>query len=516
METIGLAAAWLATLIGWRRALAAALAGAVCAAAFAPYFFLPALAVGFTVLVWLLDGAERPRVAAVVSFLFAYGYGVTGLWWMREAFFVDADRFGLLWPLAVFGVPLLLAPYFAITGALARRYLWLPGFGRLVALTLAWSLAEFLRSTMLTGLPWNLAGYVWAISDSTIQAAAITGADGLTVLTVLLAMVPALLIGATRRDLAWAAGIVVLMVGLFSWGAWRLTTTPTDLQPGQWVRLVQPSIDQGAKWQPEQRRAVAQRLLDLSVAPGADKATLVIWPETATPFLVADEPRLRQLIGLGLRPDGIALIGTVRASPRGQGPDQIWNSMIALDHGGDVLAIYDKAHLVPFGEFMPLRGLFSLIKLDQLAVGAIDFSFGDSPRTIALPGLPPIRPLICYEAIFPREVATAEPRAGLLVNITNDAWFGSSAGPHQHFAMARFRAVEQGLPMLRAANTGISAIVDPLGRVIAELGLNQIGVVDGPLPVATKNSTIYSRTGDLFFWSLIVLSGILLLFFKRN
>ena len=277
--------------------------------------------------------------------------------------------------------------------------------------------------------------------------------------------------------------------------------------PGVWLRLVQPSIPQEAKWQEALRRRNLQQQVDLSIRPAARTPTHIIWAETAIPYLIGETDTLRLALGHIVPPDGALIAGAIRRGFDAAGNMQVYNSLYALNGNGNIAGIYDKVHLVPFGEYLPLRRWLHPLGLDAVAASGIDFSPGTSTDPLLIAGLPPVRPLICYEAIFPDEIAgPGQVRAGLLLNITNDAWFGYSSGPYQHFASARMRAVEQGLPLVRDANDGISAIVDPYGRVIASLGLEKVGVVDGPLPAALP-PTPYVRWGDMpaILFSLLVI-----------
>jgi apolipoprotein N-acyltransferase len=287
------------------------------------------------------------------------------------------------------------------------------------------------------------------------------------------------------------------------WGAHRLGSGAHDDTAGVRLRLVQPNIAQTLKWQPEQLRANFQRHLELAREPSAQTPTVVIWPETAVPFVLEEEPEVRQVMAWATPPGGLTISGALARDEQ----KRIYNSLLALDAKGQVVARFDKFHLVPFGEYVPLRRFIPFKGLAQ--VGGAGFGSGPGPRTVAFPGaapgLPAASPLICYEVIFPDEVVDpAGPRPGWLLNVTNDGWFGHTAGPHQHLAIARVRSVEQGLPLARAANTGISAVVDPYGRVVASLPLGEMGVVDANLP-APLAPTFYSRWGEAIFWCISLL-----------
>ncbi len=514
-------AAHLAGLAGWRRAAAAFLFGGLTSAAMAPLHVLPAAVVGLVGLVWLLDGAAGGRSAFWSGWWFGYGHFIAGLYWIASAFFVEPDRFALLVPLPVLGLPAVLALFPALA-ALAAHRLGGIGVARILALALAWTALEYLRGQIFTGFPWNLAGYVWAFSDAMLQVTALTGIHGLSLITVATLAMPAVLADgrpAGRARLAAVAVAAALLGALWAGGAVRLAGAAERMVDGVRLRLVQGNVAQADKWRPEMRPAHLRRYLDLSRGAGAASISLFVWPESAVPYYLELDEAVRRLAGEAVAagdPDRLLLAGTVRRTPPGAAPLVAWNSLLAIDGRGEVRASYDKAHLVPFGEYLPFRPVLSLVGLDKLAAGAVDYSAGGARSPIALPGLPPVRALVCYEAIFAEEIApTGTPRPGWLLNVTNDAWFGTQTGPYQHFAMARTRAVEQGLPLVRAANTGISAIVDPYGRVRQSLGIGVQGVVDGGLPAALA-PTPYARLGDAAPALLWALLGALFLAYRRR
>jgi len=484
----------VAALRGWRRFGLALALGSATAAVFAPVFFLPAL-LAFAGLLWLLDGAKTWRTVFAIVWCFAFGQFVFGLYWTGIAFLVDVARFAILLPFPILGLPagLALIPAFCLSVAWAVPA---DGARRGFLLALAWVVAEFARGHLLTGFPWNLVGHAWAVSDITVQAAAWFGVYGLSLLTLVAVMLLA------RRH--WLAGAALLAL-VPAIGLWRLAGATDATVPDVRLRLVQAAIDQREMADSDRRVAHVRRQIELSLTPTASPPTHLIWPESAIPFFVEGDGRALAVLAGALPPGGVLLSGAPRRTPDDQ-PLMVWNSLLAIDDRATVLAGYDKRHLVPFGEYLPLRPLLSLIGIDKLVPGSVDFSFGTGPAVLDVPGLPPARILVCYEAIFPREIE--EPgmkRPGLLLNITNDGWFGRSSGPYQHLAMARFRAVEQGLPLVRAANTGISVVADAHGRIQARLGLGQAGVIDAALPVAIA-APPYGRFGE---WLVLALAGLL-------
>jgi apolipoprotein N-acyltransferase len=353
-----------------------------------------------------------------------------------------------------------------------------------------------------------------------MQLTAVTGIYGLSLLTVFVMGAPAVFAGnvAPRRWTSprrWSVVAIatVLVVGTWIGGVVRLAVAEPGTVPGVVLRVVQANIPQSLKWQPDQRQENLDRHMQLTQQP-SDLGTIThaIWPETAAQYFLEFDPIAAELIGGALGPNGIVITGAIRAAPADSGvtKTQIWNSVQALDASGAILAQYDKSHLVPFGEYVPFRGLLAAIGLGRITPGSLDYSQGPGPRTLHIVGAPPFSPLVCYEAIFPGQVVDPVDRPGWILNVTNDAWYGRSAGPYQHFAMVKTRAVELGLPLVRAGNSGISGIMDAHGRVVAKLGLGETGVVDALLPVAI-NSTLYARFGDGIFLIISLIIGTVLI-----
>lgn len=489
----GRLAARLGALAGWRRLGLALLLGLCSSLAFAPLWVLPALLPAFAGLVWLLAGVRRGRSAFAVGWAFGVGHFLGGLYWVGIAMTVDFARFWWFLPISVGGLALGLALFIGLAAWLT----WASGtrgFSRLLVLATAWMLAEWLRSWVLTGFPWNQLGSVWAFDAWPIQIVSLGGIWGLTILTLLAAAAPALLGEADlgrRRRLAGLAGACGPMAAALIFGLLRLQSAPaagSETVEGVGLRLVQPSVEQTLKWRADLRAEHVERLIALTRQPaGAIPVTHVIWPETAVPYNLWRDDELRALLGGIVPPDGLLITG----APRYQQGEGSWNSLYAIDTAGSIVAVYDKAHLVPFGEYVPFRSLLGSL---DITVTQGSFEAGDGLKTLALPGLPPASPLICYEVIFSGAVTAGDgaPRPAWLLNITNDAWFGRSSGPYQHFAQARLRAVEEGLPLVRSANNGISAVIDPHGRVLGALGQDAVGILDAELPRGLDSSTIYS------------------------
>lgn len=496
-------------------------AGALATLALAPlglWFALlaaiPLLGLGFDF--WIEEGASlkaRLRRGFIIGQAFGFAYLALSLGWIANALLVDAARYGWLVPLAKIGLPFGLALFYGLAGALAAL-LWRAGVGRIFALALALALADYLRSFVLTGFPWN--NLVQGLTGITplMQTLSLVGPNGLGLIAVLVFAAPLAFIGSKGRrgTVLYGAFSLALFGGMFSYGMARLQT-PLDIS-GQIVRIVQPNVAQADKWQPENRIDITKKLLALTT-PETDKPTLVVWPEVALPFYMQNDPAVLAAIGVHLPPSDVLVTGALRFDTVPGREPRVYNGLMVIDTNGLIAATYDKHHLVPFGEYVPLKSLLSKLGFEKIVEGPGGFSEGGGPETLALPGvLPTISPLICYEVIFPnRVVASVGPRPDVLLNVTNDAWYGNSAGPPQHLAQARMRAVEQGLPLVRSANTGISALIDPYGRIVRSLPLNEAGAIEAALPRALE-TTLYVQYGE---WPFLVLSGLIFLgLFRRR
>lgn len=514
----------LAGLSTWKLVLIAALAGALSVLAMAPFLVWPVMFVTFPLLIWSLDAvclradafarlsSFRKRIfrAAAVGWGFGFGYFLVGIYWIGYAFFVDADRYAILMPFAVSGLAAVLALFYAAAGALAGA-LWRPGYARIAGFVFAFFCAEAARGNLFTGFPWNLFGEAVAANDAHMQMAAYIGIYGLTLAALFIFTAPAAAISMpeARVHRLWSpiALAVFALAASYGFGSYRLQEDAGEVK-GVRLRLVQPNIPQTERWKPENKRWIFERLLALSRSglTGEDitNFTHVIWPESSVPELFGfnDEiynPYVKSRLAELIPPNASLIIGAERAEGQrfadgGYRFDRAFNSLFVLREGAAVDRIYDKVHLVPFGEYVPLRNVLESIgfrifshRLDGFEAGLIKAPIMQTPHA------PPFVPLICYEIIFPGRIENTARRPGWLVNVTNDAWFGASTGPYQHLYQARIRAVEEGLPVIRAANTGISAVIDPFGRVLARLDLGVAGALDHGLPGALQ-VTFYEKT----------------------
>ncbi len=484
-------AARLGAITGWRRAGILGVLGILATLTLPPLNWVPLLWISFTGLALMLDGAHTRWRAFGTGFWFGWAHHAAGIYWIAYALLVDPSKFGWMIPFAVLGLGAVLALFVGIATLIARE-IAPPGLGRVLALAAAWAFTEWVRGWIFTGFPWNLIATAWVGTLPIAQFASLTGAFGLSLLSVLVTAMPATLARWSRTGPGATGASLILLLIIAAWGWSRVPDEAMPTVPHVKLRLVQASIPQQEKWAPANR---ANELIDhiqLSLGSGFDTITDVIWPETATPYFIEQDENARAAVAKAAPPGGLVITGAPRATPPDK-PYQVWNSMEAVNNAAEIIATYDKVHLVPFGEYMPLR---NVLPLQKITAGSVDFSAGPGLRTLDLPGLPPVSPLICYEGIFPGAVVDREHRPQWLLNITNDGWFGLSAGPYQHFAASRMRAVEEGLPLVRNGNTGITAFVDPYGRVISRLPLGAKGVLDGALPQALPDLTLFAQFGN--------------------
>ena len=438
--------------------------------------------------------------AFATGWAFGSGYFIFGLYWVSAAMFVDIGEWAWAIPFSGILGPVVLALFYGVIPLLARPFVR-NGAAHALAIAAAWSLVEYARGHVLTGFPWILPGYAWDWVLPVMQTAAFTGVYGLTLLTLCWAVLPLFY----RHDRLQHIVILSLVCAVAAGGI-RLSLHPTEQSGSHNVRIVQANIPLATKMNKDEDWRNFEKHLDLSATktPGSENITFVVWPETSLQSDISQFPDIAKLTAMKLPPKATGLLGAMRVIENGPRDFVFYNSVTILDKKANVLGNYDKHHLVPFGEYIPFRDKLKLTPVSFAMDMIGDFGRGPGPRTMYVNTLPPFSPLICYEANFPGEVVDQKDRPAWLVNVTNDGWYGKTAGPHQHFAMARMRAVEEGLPLARAANTGISAMIDPLGRVIAQQPLGTAGFIDSILPLPLPQ-TVYARFGDTIFFLLLAL-----------
>ncbi|MBX2832423.1 MAG: apolipoprotein N-acyltransferase [Rhodospirillales bacterium] len=512
----------LAGLSGWRRRFVWLISGAVAVLALPPFFFIPVLPICFALLLWSLEGVRCNKGALSAGWWFGTGHFAAGFYWVSHAFLVQPEIYGWMIPFALIGLGggLAIFPMLAVwaswrlTDGLVRRA---------VLLAVFWSVSEYVRGHILTGFPWNLLAHIWAIDPAPMQFASVVGVYGLSFVTALFATLPAAVVSGKTGRVAASLGVLIAIV-LWGGGELRLsfvgpaaTDVPlSELSPDvPVVQIVQPNIAQRDKWRPELQNQHFSELIEMSYRPDGMKPgqkRIVIWPETAATFFVETQTTARMQMAATLGPDDILITGAPRTYPRDTGEYKVWNAIQVIDASGEIIASFDKFHLVPFGEYVPFR---SILPLPKLTAGRTDFSAGPGPQTLSVAGMPSFSPLICYEVIFPGAVADDENRPDWLLNVTNDGWFGDSAGPYQHMAAARFRSVEEGLPLVRAAYTGVSVFFDPYGRKLADLSLRTRGTLLHPLLSDKNHTTVYYLWRDILFYGIVTFFAVLVMGYNR-
>ena len=495
---------------GYQGVLLAMAGGTAAALAHPPFGVWPGI-FGFALIAFSLDrtALKRPLLSALArGWAAGFAYLLVGTWWIAEAFFVDAATHAWQAPLAILFTAGGISVFWGGAG-LTYRLIAPRGGRRVLVFAAVWSLFEWLRGNVLTGFPWDLPGEAWRAGSAPSQAAGLIGAYGMTLVTIAIGAAPVTLADRSRpraasASLALAAAALALLWG---YGAIRLSQ-PEPQDQALRLRVVQPGLAEEPVWTAAILRNRVDRFMRLTAWPAAKRPDLVIWPEGAMPYSLeeffSEDSGPAAALARAMSPGQVLFDGGYRVDYASSRP-RYYNSMLVVkrtDDGFQPLGAYDKYRLVPFGEFLPVPWLFSLIHLTSLVQNGVAFTPGPRPAPMTPPGLPRMQPLICYEALFPGFTSSAGGRPDWIVNISDDAWFGRTTGPLQHLNLASYRAIEEGLPMVRATPTGVSAIIDARGRVRAHLGLGRQGVIDGLLP-GHLPPTQYSKWGELPFYVFI-------------
>ncbi len=464
------------------------ISGLICGLAFAPLYFFPGLLM-LSVLCAQIFKSGTIRQALFFGYMFGFGFFLASLYWISFGVAVYIEEFWWAIPFALFGLPAFMAIFIALVAAISWRFRL--SFLYHIIFCIIWVFVEWLISWIFTGLPWALLGYAFSISDILIQPASIFGVLGLSF--------AAVFIGSSfysKRFLVSRTIIsVVILVIFIAYGYLRLVDNPTEYSDIK-IRIVQPSIPQIAKWDANALWSNLDRQIEMSRREG--EPDIIIWSEAALTVPYYYRPIYNSLMSIFAKEEQILLSGGVNDNGLSGDEYEMYSSLIALDGTGELLFDYHKSHLVPFGEYMPLK---NYLPVKKLTPGVIDYTRGNRDIVFLKELNLRIWPLVCYESIFFNEVRISNTDVDLMVNITNDAWYGKSSGPFQHFQISRMRAVENGLPLVRAGNNGISAIIDPLGRVISSLNLDVVDTIDGYIPYKLTLPTVFSDRGTL---SLII------------
>jgi apolipoprotein N-acyltransferase len=504
-------------LSGWKRFLAALAAGELAAFSMPPFGLWPVLAIAVPVMLLLLEGiAARDRRAALAAgWGFGFGYFALSFHWIGFAFLVDAKTYLWMMPFALGALAGGMAGYWALAAVAVKLANW-RGLPLVFGFAAALAVAEFLRGRLFTGFPWTAPGLAADGMGALVQIASLIGMTGLSLLIILWAGLPLVFLHADwrRRDAVIAALIALLLPLGWIWGQLRLADATAGDVAGVRLRIVQPNIAQDEKWREDNARAIFDKLVALTTEPsvtypgGIADITHVIWPESAVPFLIDESAGARAELRLVLSGKTVLIMGAIRRDSLrtdAAGYPLAYNSVLAFDGDANIAGHYDKWRLVPGGEFLPFESILEPLGFHRIVTVPGSFAAGAGPVSLQLPGAPDAGVLICYEAIFPHDLVDGAKRPQWLLNVTNDGWFGNSIGPYQHLAQARMRTIEQGLPMVRAANTGISAVIDSHGRLGVILPLMKEGVIDSILPAAIP-ATLYARIGDFALLLLVVLA----------
>jgi apolipoprotein N-acyltransferase len=504
----------LQQLSGWRGHVVLYLTGLTGALAMPPLGWWPVFALVFPVALIRFGTVTDLRSAFGQGWLFGFGYFCGVLHWIGFAFLVEADTYLWMMPFAVGGLAAVMAIYWGLATAAAvslRRFrfpLWL-SFPPCLAV------AELLRGLLMTGFPWAVPGLATDGMGPVLQLASIVGMPGLTLLVLLWSCAVFAAVTQTRRErmTAWSLLALLPLSAVYGWA--RLGQN-TGTVPDVGLRIVQPNISQEDKWRQDNSAKIFDELVAATVAPSVSglKVTHVIWPESAVPFLIDESEGAKNVLRGALAGEVHLITGAIRRAKAEPSADH-FTSVLVFDPYADVIGVYDKWRLVPGGEFLPFAWALEPLGFQQLVHLPGSFAAGSGPETIDIPGAGPAGVIICYEAIFPDRLVDPEQRPQWIINVTNDGWFGKSTGPYQHLAQTRMRAVEQGLPIARSANTGVSAMIDPYGRIIASLPLGAKDALDVRLP-KSLSAPIYARIGHLGFAIMMVLSGVLLLFSRKD
>lgn len=507
------------------RVTLAAILGGTGAAAMPPLDILPALILSLSGLYVLINLSDiNGRKAFLYGWFYGFGFFVAGLYWIGNALLVEGNPYKWAYPLAIIGLPVLLSFFTAFAIFFVKKLADTARISGWLLFCALFALSEYARGTVFTGFPWNLHGYVWSDSLPIAQMASVFGIYGLTLYTIMLASLPGLLIvqyGTIKRPLMIVGIPALASLVIFGlWGADRIDRINTyPAQENIIVKVIQPDIRQVDKWNPDKLEENFNTLLGLTsytkqnsgsqlLSRDGSDAIYIIWPETALPPQLYGHPGARKIIAEMLQAyplPAYLIAGALRAPLSNSGDRTYHNSIVVVGPTGRNKGIYDKHHLVPFGEYIPYQHYIPLGPVTSFT----GLQPGTGPSLIDTGPAPPFLPLVCYEVIFPHMVQRApdnpDIQAGWIINVTNDAWYGISAGPYQHFAKAQFRAIETGLPMIRSANTGISGIIASNGEIIEQTILNKSVSVTSPLPGATARKTLYSDYGEMLFLFLCLL-----------
>lgn len=494
-------------LIAKYKKITAFVAGALSVLVFAPYFQLWAGFISFSLLVYLLIRGENWKENFKTGYAFGFAHFALGFSWIGNALLIDVEKFGWLYPIVLIASGGFFGLFTAFPAALSA--IGCSKFRRWFIFCGAWVVFEWIRSFFLTGFPWNLLGYSWGVNLPLMQNAAIGGVYLTSLLAIAVYSIGGVWLYERKRNVLVTVLLIIVLVSGFAWGggAWRLHNAEIG-ETSTLVRIVQPSIPQSMKWTRETAEDNFQDYVNLSASNTEDKPDWIVWGETASPFRLGDDEFHRRIAASVLPEDSILITGVI-SYHYNKGRYLPHNSMAVIDDNGEIKNYYHKTHLVPFGEYIPLRKyLPEFVRPVANAIG--EFGRGEGASVFRVGNNLSFGGAICYEIIFPGEVVNKDNRPDVIINLTNDGWYGDSAGPYQHWITAKFRAVEEGIPVIRAANNGISGMINAYGEEKGVLSLNYSGVTDVKLEKSLSEVTFYGKHGNItviILCLLLVLTG---------
>lgn len=443
----------------------------------------------------LYASASNKAQTFLIGFAFGLGYFISGLNWIGNALLVEGNDYKWVWPLAVIGLPTLLASFTALFATIAHMIFKKESFAGFIGFCILLSVSEYVRGYAFTGFPWNLYGYGWASVLPMIQSLSLIGPYGLTLFTIIWGCSIGYMLLPSAQRIAVVSITVLSLVLIFEYGVFRLKDSDVSYHEDLAVHIVQPNINQADKWLSEKLPQNFEQHIILSSDVEKAARNIFIWPETALPPSFLDSMAVKERLRNILQNNSILLSGALRVtSDKETKAVSYHNALMHFEAQKTPESLYSKSHLVPFGEYIPFQKYIPL----KPVVAFTGFQKGNGTQTIEVDSYPSLSPLICYEIIFPHQAVNSnQARPDYILTVTNDAWYGDSPGPYQHFQQARFRAIEQGVPVVRSANTGISGLIDPYGRIIEETELMESGVITAKLPLKTTSTTYFSKLGDL-------------------
>ncbi len=486
--------------------------GMISARALPPFYAFPLLFLTISGFLLILNTSHNKKQSFAYGYWFGFGYFACNMAWIGNAVLIDSAKLGWLFPIILLAAGGFFGLFIALPALLSA--LFKSFYAKWLSFSAWWVIFEWIRSFIFTGFPWNLLGSVLAFNPHLLQAASAVGTYGLSLAVLLITGAPALIIYYRNKISLWVTLVTIVLISgsLVGYGIHYMTeqnNTPSTTK----IRLVQPAIPQEMKWNKQKLEENLEQYIHLSQSQNPQDIDFIIWGETATPFALDFEPEYMEKIKQAIPEKGYLITGLVRYE-FSKDKFRPLNSAFIIDKTGKIINYYDKSHLVPFGEYIPFRNYIPN-QIQPLTDTISDFLAGDGAKTIEIPEQPSLGISICYEIIFPHQIINSQNKPDWLINLTNDGWYGISQGPYQHLVTTQLRAIEEGRTIVRAANTGISAVINPYGKILAQIPLNQKGIIDINLPQQLYIKTIYGEMGN-FIPLILCITNILIAFTIKN